>query len=163
MAKKKKSVLELDIVIEDYSKEYMALYFVVPQWQADELAAGKSTRVLCTINGYEFPCALRPIKELGYIITLSKEKAKLCKVREGSRAVARIIKDESEYGFPVPEEWEEYLKQDDEIKMMFESLTPGKRRGWLYYIGSAKSVDTRIKRCVQIAEKVREEYYAKKS
>jgi uncharacterized protein YdeI (YjbR/CyaY-like superfamily) len=63
----------------------------------------------------------------------------------------------------VPEEWEEYLKQDDELKMMFESLTPGKRRGWLYHIGSAKSIDTRIKRCVLIAEKVREEYYTKKS
>jgi uncharacterized protein YdeI (YjbR/CyaY-like superfamily) len=47
--------------------------------------------------------------------------------------------------------------------MMFESLTPGKRRGWLYHIGSAKSIDTRIKRCVLIAEKVREEYYTKKS
>jgi hypothetical protein len=163
MAKKKKGVLELDIVIEDYSKEYMALYFVVPLWQADELAGGKSTRVLCAINGYEFPCALRPIKDLGYIITLSKEKAKFCKVKEGGRAVAYIVKDESEYGFPVPEEWEEYLKQDDELKMMFESLTPGKRRGWLYHIGSAKSIDTRIKRCVLIAEKVREEYYTKKS
>jgi hypothetical protein len=163
MAKKKKGVLELDIVIEDYSKEYMALYFVVPLWQADELAGGKSTRVLCAINGYEFPCALRPIQDLGYIITLSKEKAKLCKVKEGGRAVAYIVKDESEYGFPVPEEWEEYLKQDDELKMMFESLTPGKRRGWLYHIGSAKSIDTRIKRCVLIAEKVREEYYTKKS
>jgi hypothetical protein len=163
MAKKKKGVLELDIVIENYSKEYMALYFVVPLWQADELAGGKSTRVLCAINGYEFPCALRPIKDLGYIITLSKEKAKLCKVKEGGRAVAYIVKDESEYGFPVPEEWEEYLKQDDELKMMFESLTPGKRRGWLYHIGSAKSIDTRIKRCVLIAEKVREEYYTKKS
>jgi len=163
MAKKKKSEIELDIVIEDYSKDYMAYYFIVPQWQVDEFTGGKSTRVLCTINGYEFPCALRLIKELGYIITLSKEKAKLCKVKEGSRTVAQIVKDESEYGFPVPEEWEEYLKQDDELKMMFEALTPGKRRGWLYHIGSAKSIDTRIKRCVLIAEKVREEYYTKKS
>lgn len=159
MGKKKLNEVEVDSVVSDLGTDFLSLYLPISGWAVEAIAKGKMTRVMATVNELTFPCALRPQKDGNYHITLSKEKVKKMKVVEGMRVMVKIAPDLSEYGFPVPEEFEELMLQDPEVKVLFDKLNPGQRRGWLYYISSGKSVDTRIKRALEIAEKVREKFY----
>lgn len=48
--------------------------------------------------------------------------------------------------FEMPEEFEEYLKQDKALKTAFYQLTPGRQRNYLLHFSSAKQSKTRIDR-----------------
>ena len=48
--------------------------------------------------------------------------------------------------FEVPEELEAVFQQDPEFKRAFESLTPGRQRGYLLHFGGAKQSGTRLRR-----------------
>jgi uncharacterized protein YdeI (YjbR/CyaY-like superfamily) len=48
--------------------------------------------------------------------------------------------------FDVPEEFQVKLDQNKTLKKAFESLTPGRQRGYLLYFSSAKQVKTRDSR-----------------
>ena len=45
--------------------------------------------------------------------------------------------------FPMPEEFQKKLKTVPALKSAFESLTPGRQRGYLLYFSSAKQAKTR--------------------
>ena len=61
------------------------------------------------------------------------------------KAGLRIAKKPtSEY--PVPEELKEKLRKDPRFRKAFESLTPGRQRGYLYHFAGAKQAETRIAR-----------------
>lgn len=161
MAKKKVASVEVDTVVNNFGGDFLNLYIPIPAWSVADLPVVKMSRLLCEINGFEFPCALRPAEGGDFYITLSKEKAKKSQVVEGSQLKAKLKMDDSEYGFPMPEELTEVLAQDPEGKIVFEAMKPGHRRGYLHYISSAKSVDVRIKRCFQIIERLKEEAWKK--
>lgn len=48
--------------------------------------------------------------------------------------------------FNVPEEFQEMLDKDMVLKIAFESLTPGRQRGYLLHFSGAKQAKTRISR-----------------
>lgn len=53
--------------------------------------------------------------------------------------------------FKMPEEFKDALDKDSELKTAFESLTPGRQRGYLLYFSAAKQAKTResrIEKCV---------------
>ena len=50
-----------------------------------------------------------------------------------------IIPDESEFGADISEEFQEVLESDLEVKMLFDTLTPGKQRSIIYFISKTKS------------------------
>jgi uncharacterized protein YdeI (YjbR/CyaY-like superfamily) len=47
---------------------------------------------------------------------------------------------------PLPEELEKILNEDPLLKSAFESLTPGRQRGYILYFSQPKKSDTRISR-----------------
>lgn len=163
MAKKKSTIVEVTTRIIPTNEDFMYWVLPIPAWSVEELTSGKSTRILCEINGFEFPCALRKNKDGDYSISMSKEKAKKSKCLEGQEVVVKLRLDESEYGFPLPEELAEVFNQDPEGKAAFDALLPGRRRGWIYHVDSAKSIDVRIKRALDVVEKAKEIYWEKKS
>lgn len=107
----------------------------------------KSKRVLCTMsNGFSFQCAIMKSKDL-YFINLSKEiRKKSGELEEGDEVELTIALDESKYGLPVPEEFEEMLYQDPVGNELFHKLTPGRQRSLLYIIGKPKSSAIRMKK-----------------
>lgn len=59
------------------------------------------------------------------------------------------LKKTSEY--PVPEEFQERLDKDANLKTAFEALTPGRQRAYLFFFASAKQSKTRtsrVEKCV---------------
>ena len=67
-----------------------------------------------------------------------------------------LEKDESKYGLPMPEEFEEVLKQDPDGDRMFHALTAGKQRSILYLLARPKDMDLRIHQALLIVEHLKE-------
>ncbi|HIP32236.1 MAG TPA: hypothetical protein EYG86_05705, partial [Crocinitomicaceae bacterium] len=59
------------------------------------------------------------------------------------------------YGFDVPEEFEELLRQDDIARERFESLSMGKRRSIIYLILQVKSSQKRIEKSIFLLENLK--------
>ena len=67
-----------------------------------------------------------------------------------------LVKDESKYGLPMPEEFEEVLKQDPEGDRLFHALTAGKQRSILYQLSKPKDIDVRIHQALLIVDHLKE-------
>ncbi len=103
-----------------------------------------SRRVVCTINGIEsFQCALLP-SDGDFVIVVNKVKRDKLKIGTGDKITVELANDDSKYGLPMPEELKEVLNQDTDGDRVFHSLTPGKQRSILYFIGKVKDIDRRI-------------------
>jgi bifunctional DNA-binding transcriptional regulator/antitoxin component of YhaV-PrlF toxin-antitoxin module len=107
---------------------------------------GNLRRVICTLNGVEtFNCVLYPRGD-SYSIALNKKLRDKLGISVGDTVEVYLERDESKYGYPVPKEFAEVLRQDAEGKAMFESLSPGNQRMMLMLIDKNKDVDKRITR-----------------
>lgn len=127
----------------------------VPEETAAQFRQPKgAVRVLCSVAGKaEFPCALNPRGD-GYIIIASKALISSHKLKHDTPFTVSIRKDLND-GLLLPEELEEVLKQDEWGSSLFDKLLPGHKRGLIYYIRTAKSIDTRVKRALEIIEKLK--------
>ena len=103
-----------------------------------------SRRVVCTINGkLSFQCALLPWNGI-FTIIVNKEKRDKLGILAGEKVDLLLEEDKSKYGLPMPPEFKEVLKQDPDGDKLFHSLTPGKQRSILYFVGKVKDIDKRI-------------------
>ena len=84
---------------------------------------------------------------IGYI-TLSTARMKQLSVHLNDTVNVSLKLDTSKYGFDVPEELEELLKQDIEGNRRFELLKPGMQRYIIYYIIQVKSSEKRLDRAL---------------
>ncbi|HEY1024442.1 MAG TPA: YdeI/OmpD-associated family protein [Sphingobacteriaceae bacterium] len=127
----------------------------VPEEVAAQFRQPKgAVRILCSVEGQEeFPCALNPRGE-GYVIIASKALIRKHKLHMDVPFHVSIRKDLND-GLLMPEELVEVLDQDEWAAGLFEKLLPGHKRGLFYYIRSAKTIDTRIKRSFEIVEKLK--------
>lgn len=80
------------------------------------------------------------------LITIQKIRLKKLGKTLGDPVNVKLVKDESEYGVPVPEEMREYWEQVPETKERFEQLTPGMKRYVLNHVSTAKSANKRAER-----------------
>ena len=116
----------------------------------------KFRRVVCSMNGGEgFQCALMPWGEIFYII-VNKQKRDTIGIVAGDIVSVELVKDESKYGLPMPEEFREVLDQDPEGDTLFHGLTAGKQRSILYLLSKPKDIDVRIHQALQIVEHLKE-------
>ena len=65
-----------------------------------------------------------------------------------------VMSDDTVLQFQTCVELEEVLAQEEEAKKHYNRLTDGKKRGVIHWISSAKSVDTRVKRALKLAEQL---------
>ncbi len=85
-----------------------------------------------------------PSGDIFYII-VNKKKRDALGIVAGDTVRVELVRDESKYGLPMPDELREVLNQDPEGDRLFHALTAGKQRSLIYYIGSKSTdVDKRI-------------------
>lgn len=117
---------------------------------------GKSKRVVCSINGSEgFQCALMPSGDIFYII-VNKKKRDALGIAAGDTVSVELVRDESKYGLPMPDELREVLNQDPEGDRLFHALTAGKQRSLLYLIGKINDIDKRIHQALIVVDHLKE-------
>jgi bifunctional DNA-binding transcriptional regulator/antitoxin component of YhaV-PrlF toxin-antitoxin module len=142
MAGTKKSVTCKSILTRSKTSWYCLS--VTPEIANKFETDGKTRRVVCTLNNsYTFQCALMPNKGR-FTIGVAKPIREKLGLNEGDTVSIRIEPDTSKYGAPMPEDFEEVLRQDDEGSRLFHALTAGMQRSLLYYIGNVKNIDRRI-------------------
>jgi antitoxin component of MazEF toxin-antitoxin module len=88
-------------------------------------------------------------------ITISKERMKQLDVHVGDEVKVTIEKDQSKYGFEVPEEFEEVLRQDEDAKKRFDQLRMGLQRAIIYLVIQYKTVDKRIEKSMFFMENLK--------
>ncbi len=88
-------------------------------------------------------------------ITFSKGRMKQIGVELGDTVSVHLEKNRSEYGFDVPEEFEEVLKQDQLANERFIDLTKGTRRAIIYLVIQMKSSQKRIEKSIFLLENLK--------
>lgn len=88
-------------------------------------------------------------------ITLSGARMKKLGIREGDQIRVTLEKDHSEFGFDVPPEFTEVLKQDPEAQRRFNALTKGFQRYIIYAILQYKTSGKRIEKSIFLLENLK--------
>lgn len=86
---------------------------------------------------------------IGYI-TISTARMKKLDIHLNDVVEIKLEKDTSKYGFDMPEELDELLKQDIEGYIRFEKLKPSIQRYIIYYIIQVKSSEKRLERALTL-------------
>ncbi|SDL96143.1 Bacteriocin-protection, YdeI or OmpD-Associated [Daejeonella rubra] len=154
-------VLSFNVHLEPVEGPMVHHVIIVPDEFSKQFITGKgSACILCSIGQQpEFPCALIPRHER-FVIIASK---KLIKEHNLQLEIPfRIsIRIDPGNGLELPEEFSEVLAQDEFAFQAYEALNDGGKRGYIYYIRQGKSIDTRIKRSMEIAEKLKQRHGSK--
>jgi uncharacterized protein YdeI (YjbR/CyaY-like superfamily) len=147
--------MQLTSVIE-LSKAGWSPFLVCDYDQAKDFIAKKGSRILMKgPDGKTVHRALQLRKDGYAVIMLSKAILKSWQLEPGMQVRVSISKDDSEFGMAFPEEFQVVLEQDPEADAAFRSRKPGKQRGVLHFIDSGKTEETRIKRALDMAERLK--------
>ncbi|MBI1225383.1 MAG: DUF1905 domain-containing protein [Bacteroidetes bacterium] len=145
--------MKFTTTIQNFHSALWTFHILVLDKQAETFIDGNDRRVMCTLDGaYEFQCALMPKGDGHFFININKKIRDKLKLQEGSQVEVLLRKDESEFGLPMPEEFAEVLKQDEEGNRYFLELPPGKKRNLLYIAGQPKTSEVRLKRALVLVE-----------
>jgi len=88
-------------------------------------------------------------------ITFSKARMKQIGVGLGDTVTVELEKNRSEYGFDVPEEFQEVLNQDPFANERFSKLSKGTRRAVIYIVIQLKSSQKRIEKSIFLLENLK--------
>jgi len=127
----------------------------VPDDVSEPLRKAGVKRLLVTINGYEIKRGLQGSREFGGHIVVGKQLLDEAGVSVEDKVHIELEADPNPEQIDVPDELLIALEQDEEANSRWESMTLGKRRGLAYHVSSAKREETRIKRALDIAIKLR--------
>ena len=75
--------------------------------------------------------------------------------RLGGTVTVVLQPDPDPDSIDLGEELTVVLEQDEQAAARFDSMSPGRRRSLAYYVTSAKRVDTRIRRALDLAHKLK--------
>ena len=151
--KAQKGLISFDTELAKLSDEFGWHYIAVSRQVSDKFGfTGNSRRVVCALNGtVKYQCALMP-KDGNFFFIVNKKHRDRLGVAAGDMVRVELVKDESRYGLPMPDELREVLDQDPEGDRLFHALTAGKQRTMLYYIGKWKDIDRRIHYALTVIE-----------
>ncbi len=114
-------------------------------------------RVVCILNKTAtLHAAIMRNKDGMYYIMVAAKYLKMLQIKAGSTVNAQIEIDKSELQFYIPEEFTEVLATDAEAEKIFNSLTPGNKRGLIALVNMVKSTDKKIERALLIAQKLKQ-------
>ncbi|MBO9638157.1 MAG: DUF1905 domain-containing protein [Siphonobacter aquaeclarae] len=133
------------------------LHFVaVPAEIAQQVKQSGHSRLVCTLNHLlDFHCAIQSDGQGGFFILVGTDIRRKLKLAIGQRLSLSIIPDTSEFGRPMPEEFQAVLDTEDEGRRLFLELKPSMQRNILYWVSSAKSVDKRIERSLEMIRRLK--------
>lgn len=112
-------------------------------------------RVEGTLNGHPINRGLQNHADGGAFLVIGQDTLKEFGLREGSEVRLNLRPDPTPDAVDLPAELIIALEQDNEARTRWETFPPGKRRSLAHYVTSAKQEATRIRRAVELTEKIR--------
>ena len=126
----------------------------VPLDVATQMKGAK--RVLITLGSQTYPRALQATDSVSPYIMMGQQVLKAHDLRFGSPVSASIRPDPKPNAPEIAAELLEALSHDDDARARWDTFTPGKRRSVNHYLTTAKRPETRIRRAVELVQKIRE-------
>ena len=138
--------------INGYLKQH---YTPVPTDIAEAVIKTGSRRVIVAINGTSIRRAVQNNKHGEFFLLLGQAFLKDIGVVFGDVLTLSLKSDPDPDYVELGEEFTEVLEMDEEAAARFFSFTPGKQRGLATHVNGAKKAETRIKRALEIAHKLK--------
>lgn len=112
-------------------------------------------RVIVSLNGRPYRRAIQSRRGGLRFVMLSKVILREIGALEGETVLVAIKPDPQPQRVELGEEFEAVLAQDEEAAARFYSMTPGTQRSLAHYTTSAKRPETRLKRALELAHKLK--------
>src|SRR5690606_40694565 len=107
-----------------------------------------------TMNGAPFDLAPQYKKDGSRFFTVSAALRKAAGIKAGDAVEVKFQLTDPE-SLVLPEELQAVLDQDPDGRAVWDTFTTGLQRSLMHYVTSAKTVDTRIKRSLELIEKAK--------
>ncbi len=142
-------------IISRFPGEAKYHYLEIPSELAEVLLQEESRRILVTIFEKTYRRAILSKKEGFKYVFVGKDMMRELGVMLGALVDVSIEMDPNPDDLDIPEEFLAVLDQDKDAAERFFGFTPGVRRSLAHYVRSAKREETRIKRSLDLAKKLR--------
>ena len=130
-------------------------YLPIPEEIGAALWDAGVRRVIATLNGKDFRRALIGRGDGTRCLILGGPLLREIGARMGDMVSVSLVADPDPDRVDLPEEFAAVLEQDDEAMARFASMTSGMQRSLALHVASAKREETRIKRALELAYKLR--------
>jgi hypothetical protein len=111
----------------------------------------RHTRFLCTLEDkLTFQCGLNHLGDGNFFIILSGKNLQAVNKKLAEEIHFKLKEDPNPLGVEMPEVLEAVLEQDEELKIIFESLTLGKKRNIIYSINKIKDIDKQVQKTIKL-------------
>ncbi len=127
----------------------------VPNDVSEKIWQSENRRLIVGINGYELRRALQGSREFGSHIVIGRNLLKEVGVKIGDTVSISIRPDPDPDSVEICDEFLIVLEQDSEANERWEGLTPGMQRSIAHHVNGAKREETRVKRSLDIAMKLK--------
>ena len=111
--------------------------------------------MIATVNGVTLKRALSSRKGGPTFLILGQQYIKQIGITIGDRVDVQMEIDAEPDAVELVEEFQAVLDTDEEAAALFAAFTPGMQRSLNVHVAQAKKSDTRIKRALELAEKIR--------
>lgn len=126
----------------------------LPAEASDAFKQAGIKRVLVRAAGHTYRRALISDGQGGSFVIFSKEMIKDTRAKLGATLALQIEPDPDPDALDIPEEFAELMAQDEAVAAGFRAMTPGRQRSLLIYITQAKGAETRLKRAIELGQKI---------
>jgi len=130
-------------------------YVPIPSEIANTLKAAGVRRVIATLNGHTFNRGIQGRKNGERFLMLSRAILKEIGADYGHTVTVFIVPDPEPDTIDLGEEFKAALDLDTEAAARFNEFTPGQQRSLAHYVTSAKRVETRISRALELVHKLK--------
>lgn len=133
---------------------------LVPTEILEKLPKKGRFRTKGKMNGANFNLAIQNSKTHGKFLTVSADllKNSKAKINEPIPIFFELCSTED---LEIPEEFLVALEQDSDASEIFNTFTIGMKRSLSHYVSTAKLIDTRIKRSLELVAKIKSGRYNK--
>jgi hypothetical protein len=145
--------MEFTSVLEKFDSDLWGFHFEVPDDIAEHYIKSTGRRVVATLMGAEsYHCAIMQWSGGRHFINVNKKLRDSLGLVLGQGVHVSLEVDQSKYGLPMSEEFEEAIRQDEDASVVFHELTPGKQRTLIYYADNVKSSQIKLRRALVVLE-----------
>jgi hypothetical protein len=130
-------------------------YVPLPAEVADALQTVGARRVIATLNGRTLSRGVQGRKDGEKYLMISLALMREMRASYGDMVMVSLEPDPDPDTIELCEEFRAALEQDAEAAERFYAFPPSKQRGIAYYVDSARRVETRVLRALEMARKLR--------
>ncbi|MCP5539053.1 MAG: DUF1905 domain-containing protein [Akkermansiaceae bacterium] len=127
----------------------------VPDPVAEAFREAGHRRAIVEIGGHAFNRAILNSATAGWHLVLGQAELKAAGVGLGDPVAVRLTPDPEPDRVEVSEEFRAVLEQDPGAAARWHGMTPGRQRSLAVHLNGAKSSRARLRRALDIAEKLR--------